>query len=253
MIIEYHRPQEMEQALTLLARKDPQTVPLGGGTLLNQPSDQVVAVIDLQALQLDTISMSGKKFEIGATSTLQALLDSPHTLPAIAAAIRHEASYNLRQMATVAGTLVAADGRSPFATAMLAANAELSLQPDDQKLALGELLPLRAERLPHHLITKIILPSNIQVTYEYVARTPADLPVVCVAVAQWPSGRTRVALGGYGKSPLLAMDGPNPLGADVAARDAYREASDQWASAEYRSDVAAKLTKRCVENIKNHH
>jgi len=84
-----------------------------------------------------------------------------------------------------------------------------------------------------------------------VARSPADLPIVCAAVAKWPSGRTRVILGGYGESPLLAMDGPNPQGADIAARDAYREAGDQWASAEYRSDVAAKLTRRCIDEFEN--
>jgi CO/xanthine dehydrogenase FAD-binding subunit len=249
MIIEYHRPDELDQALELLARSDPVTVPLGGGTLLNQPSDSDIAVVDLQALGLGGVKVSGNNLEIGAATPLQALLDFPDSPPALAAAIRHEATYNLRQMATVAGTLVAADGRSPFAAVMLALNAEATLLPEDEKAALGEWLPLRNEKLAHKLITQLRVPINVNLAYDYVARTPADLAIVSVAVAQWPSGRTRVVLGGYGASPLLAMDGPNPQGADIAARDAFREAGDQWASAEYRSDVAAKLTARCVEMV----
>ena len=107
-------------------------------------------------------------------------------------------------------------------------------------------MPLRAERERGTLVTTVNIPSNVTLTYEYVARTPADLPIVCAAVAQWLSGRTRVALGGFGNAPLLAMDGPEPEGAETAARDAFREAGDQWASAEYRSDIAAILVKRCL-------
>ena len=133
---------------------------------------------------------------------------------------------------------------------MLALAPELILQPGDEKIPFGELLPLRTEQLSGRLITEVSIPLNTKLAYHYVARTPADLPIVCVAVAQWPSGRTRVALGGYGSSPLLAMDGPNSQGADIAAKAAYHEAGDQWGSAQYRSDVAATLTKRCLDEIK---
>lgn len=246
MIIEYYRPKKMDLALELLARPEPRTIPLGGGSVVSQPSDDAVAVVDLQALELNGIKSSGKILEVGATVTLQALFDYSALSPALASAIRHEATYNLRQTASVAGTLVAADGRSPFATAVLALGPDLILLPGDEKISLGEVLPSLEDKLDKKLIKQINLPANVKLAYEYVARTPADLPIVCVAIAQWPSGRTRVVLGGYGKTPLLAMDGPNPQGADVAARDAYREAGDQWAAADYRSDVAARLTKRML-------
>ena len=70
-----------------------------------------------------------------------------------------------------------------------------------------------------------------------------------VAVARWKFGRTRVALGGFGDAPILAMDGTSSDRVDLASRDAYFEAKDQWASAEYRRDVAAKLALRCVERL----
>ena len=249
MITEYHRPDKLEDALDLLSRTDPLTVPLGGGSVLNQPADTPVAVVDLQALGMNLIEPHGNALSLGATVTLQSLLDSPEAPLALKAAVRHEATYNVRQVATVAGALMAADGRSPFAAAMLALATELILQPGDEKVPYGEVLPLRDERMPGRLITQVTIPLNVKLAYHYVARSPADLPIVCVAVVMWPSGRTRVVLGGYGESPLLALDGPNPQGADIAARDAYREAGDQWASAEYRSDVAATLTKRCTDEF----
>ena len=247
MIVEYHRPESLEAALELLARPGMVTVPLGGGTVLNQPLPDPVAVVDLQALGLNTLEEKGKKLYIGATVTLQQLLDF-EIAPALKTAIRHQATYNLRQVATIAGTLVATDGRSPFATALLALGAELTLLPADEVQNLGDFLPLRATRHLNQLIIQIAIPANVKFAYEYVARTPADLPIVCAAVAQWPSGRTRLALGGYGSAPLLAMDGPEPDGAEAAARGAYHEAGDQWASAEYRSDVAATLARRCLDS-----
>ena len=95
------------------------------------------------------------------------------------------------------------------------------------------------------------MPLNVKLAFEYVARTPSDKPIVCVAVAGWGSGRMRMALGGYGKSPMLAMDGTSSDDAVTAARNAFHEATDDFGSAEYRIDVAATLAKRCMETIRS--
>jgi len=254
MIIEYNRPQTIEEALKLLQRSDPKTVPMGGGSAINKPSPEALAVVDLQALGLNGLSVQGNLVQLGATLSLQTLLDqleagdlqSSRLAPALAQVVTHEATYNLRQTATVAGTLVAADGRSPFATALLALDAGLVVLPGEETLSLGDVLPLRQARLNGRLITQVSLPGNASLAYESVARTPADRPIVCAAVATWPSGRTRVALGGFGACPTLAMDGTEAEGAETAARNACSQAGDQWASAEYRQEVAATLVKRCL-------
>jgi CO/xanthine dehydrogenase FAD-binding subunit len=113
---------------------------------------------------------------------------------------------------------------------------------------IGDFLPLKD--LQGWLLTAITIPLNTNFAFDYVSRTPADKPIVCAALAQWNSGRTRLALGGYGKSPLLAMDGTEAEGVEAAARNAFHEAGDEYGSAEYRMDVAATLTKRCLETIK---
>lgn len=254
MIIEYHRPQKLSEAIKLLARDDPYTVPIGGGSAIDRSSDQPVAVVDLQALGLDAIQFQSTTLEIGARLTLQALLDviESQPLPGLAAmkqVIQQETAFNLRQIASLAGALVSSDGRSPFATAMLALDASLRLEPGGEKVSLGEVLALRKEKLPHRLITKIILPANARLAYESVARSPLDKPIVCATAAVWPSGRMRLTLGGYGALPLLLMDGNTADSAELAASNAYSTAEDVWASAEYRADVAGVLARRVLASL----
>jgi CO/xanthine dehydrogenase FAD-binding subunit len=249
MITTYHRPRTLDEALTLLSQSN--RLPLGGGTLLSQPQTDPVEVVDLQSTGLDSIKKSGNNLEIGATVTLQQLLESEHCPEALKSALKLEAPLNLRNAATVAGTLVSSDGRSTFAAVMLALDAKIEQKilnasnPETRVSNIGEFLPLR----PTGLITAINIPLNVKLAFDHVSRTPADKPIVCAALGQWNSGRTRLVLGGYGQSPMLAMDGTEPEGLQTAARNAFHEATDEYASAEYRVDVAATLAQRCLKNI----
>jgi CO/xanthine dehydrogenase FAD-binding subunit len=252
MITNYHRPQTLDEALKLLSR--PNTFPLGGGTLLSHSTSDSVDVVDLQSLGLNSIKKSGnnpstlpavagQRLEIGATVTLQQLLEDVNCPDALRSALKLEAPLNLRNAAMVAGAIVTCDGRSTFVTALLAMDAKLTINnPKSEIIIIGDFLPLR----PRGLITAISIPLQAKMAFDYVSRTPADKPIVCVALAQWPSGRTRLAVGGYGKAPGLAMDGTESEGVEAAARNAFHEATDEWASAEYRQDVTATLAKRCL-------
>ncbi len=246
MITQYHRPQTLEEALKLLSHADAR--PMGGGTILSQRSDESFTVVDLQSLGLNKLNKSGNKLEIGATVTLQNLLEYSYATKGLKEALKLETPLNLRNMGTVAGTLVTCDGRSPFGTVMLALDAKMTVEPGTEQINLGDYLPLRVGA-PGKLITKIEIPLNIELSFETVARTPADKPLVCVALVQWSSGRTRLALGGWGQVPILAMDGNDASGIQVAARNAASVAGDEWASAEYRMDVAGTLAKRCLDGI----
>lgn len=250
MIIEYHRPETMEEALKLLERETPLTVPLGGGTVLSRLSKPDIAVVDLQRLGLNQIEAEGQLLNIGATVTLQGLLESQVLPPAVHDALKesllHETGRNIRQTATIAGCLVSCDGRSPFVTALLALDPRLVWTSGEENQPLGDYLPLREVFHKGRLLVGVKLPLNASLKFQMVARSPLDRPIVAAAVASWPSGRTRITLGGYGKAPVLAMDGPEPGGAAVAAREAFRFAADEWASAEYRMEVAGRLVQRMV-------
>ena len=247
MILDYYRPETLEEALSLLSQTSPKTVPLGGGTVLNAPSTEKYAVVDLQSLGWDSIEQKGRELRIGATASLQSILDAPAVQPALGAAIRLEATYNLRQSGTAAGGLISAGGRSPYLSAMMALDAELVWQPEDVVTPLGEFMPLRnGEEWPGKVISEIRINTQVQLAFHYIARSPADRPVMIAAAARWNSGRTRIVLGGYGKAPITILDGEANQGVLEAAEVAYLTAGDQWASAEYRSEMAKVLSQRCL-------
>jgi CO/xanthine dehydrogenase FAD-binding subunit len=91
--------------------------------------------------------------------------------------------------------------------------------------------------------------------YEQVGRSPADLPQVCAAAAFFGAAEQfRVAIGGYGRRPLLVQDSgdASPEAIERAARsaeEAYSTAGDAWASPDFRSAVAGTLVRRVVRQV----
>ena len=206
MIVEYHRPETLQSAVELLSRKNPHTVPLGGGTHLSHYRGDPIAVVDLRRLDLGKIERVDGGLRIGSTVTLQTLMDSDETPAMFKEVLRFEANYNLRQSATIAGTVVTGDGQSAFLSALLALDARVVLQPGGQKEGVSDWLAHRATRNEGVLITGFEVPYDVVVKYDFVGRSPQDLPIVSVCVAEWADGRMRVILGGEAVYPILAMD-----------------------------------------------
>jgi putative selenate reductase FAD-binding subunit len=191
MIVEYHRPGTLDEALRLLGRPDILTVPLGGGTVLSQKKEPDFAVVDLQELGLEIIDHDGDILTIGAMVRLQNLYELPNIPGTLNEAIKREMNINQRQTATIAGTLVSGNGRSPMAAALMALDAHLVWMPGLKEIALGDWLPVRKE--PRYgIITSIKVALKARLGLEIISRSPDDQAIVCVAIGMWPSGRTRV-------------------------------------------------------------
>lgn len=252
MIVEVHRPETIEDALRLLAQTQPRAIPLGGGTNLSRIAarlSEAVALVDTRRLPIHEIRQEGQLLKVGAGVTLQELMDCPAIPAALREALAIEAGLNIRNAATIAGAILACDGRSAFITALLALDPRLvwaqAAAGDETQTSLGDTLALREIEAPApRLMTAVHFGLNATLAFQSVARSPLDRPVICAAVAGWPSGRTRLALGGWGKAPIVAMDGPEPGGIGMAARSAGRSAGDAWATAEYRASAAASLAVR---------
>jgi CO/xanthine dehydrogenase FAD-binding subunit len=254
MTMEYHRPRSIEEALTLLK----QGQLLAGGTSLAPRIRALSSVVDLQDLGLDALDITDTKVIAGACITLQSLaeIEDPD-LDVLARASRLEAGWNLRNAATLAGTLISADGRSPLVTALLALDTRIDLQPGSENIDLDELLDRRDRQEMDRLMTAISILRPRWLVYEQVARSPADRPIVCAAAAEIvPEGgaaQLRVALGGFGARPILvatidAQPGLEGTAEELGrlASDSYSQADDVWASAEYRSEIASVLVRRLI-------
>jgi CO/xanthine dehydrogenase FAD-binding subunit len=99
-------------------------------------------------------------------------------------------------------------------------------------------------------LTALQWKTKATLRYEQVARSPADRPIVAVAIGHTDGGALRIVLGGFGARPVHVPRAEKALASDdlraagEAAAEAYAQAGDVWASAEYRSHAAAVLVRR---------
>jgi carbon-monoxide dehydrogenase medium subunit len=265
-LTEFHQPTTLDEALKLLRRTSIKTVPLAGGTgLVPEAARDVQAVVDLNALDLSfvkTSEVSGdlRGLEIGATTKLQTLIDHEavraYAAGVLVKAILDSASRNTREAASLAGSIVAASGNSPLFTALLALDARLIVRgvrgTREDEVALANWMPQ-----PRTLIIGVILPalaSNTRASYEKVARTPADLPIVCVAaratVDHDQLRDVRLALGGVAEKPIVTT---RPAGSiDEMAQLAMATVTpvdDYFATADYRREMIGMLVKRTLNAL----
>lgn len=247
--MQYHRPETLKEALQLLENSRP----LGGGTALTPMRHKLDAVLDLQGLDLGGLTVEEDAIRFGAGLRLQAIVDAASSFPPrFAQAVRHETALNMRNAATLAGLVVSADGRSPLLTVLAAMDAKVKLEPAGEQLTLAAFFKRRAEKTEPFLVTEIETCNPGRLSYEMVARSPMDRPIVCSCAALRPDGRIGLALGGFGEHPLSLPAADR--GADFeeisrAASAAYARAGDAFASAEYRSAVAAVLIKRAMGEV----
>lgn len=267
----YHRPTTLEEAIRLI--QPPGTVPIGGGTYLIPSRDPAVeAVVDLSGLGLTYIREEEVGLFLGATTTLQQMLESSvlgeRTCGLVAEAARLTASRNLRGQATLGGTVVAGGFENPVLTLLLALDAAVTFYaPERMQMPLDEFLQERGALLRRGaLVTELFVPRPeglYRMGMAFVNRTPRDRPIVCAVVeAQWAGGkcvRARVALGGVAERPVRARRAEealqgrewNPEVLDQAATlaaDALNPPGDFRGSSEYRRAMARVLVHRALRD-----
>lgn len=195
MITEYHRPPNLQEALKLLSRKDPITVPLAGGTILSRFSEEDVEAVDLQLLNLNQISKNCEVLSIGATTTLQALMDYSDTPVCMKDSLLFEGTHNLRQVATVGGTLISSKGDSLFSAIILACNAEMQWEPGSQEVLYEKWLKGPKSQNQVKLLVEIHFLFDSVVKFEKVSITPRSKPDLFVVKA-FEGKQIRYVLGG---------------------------------------------------------
>jgi CO/xanthine dehydrogenase FAD-binding subunit len=274
---EFHRPTDLSDALALLGRKSPRTVPLAGGTWLNPRISKEVAdcsnpaaeaVVDLSELGLDQIECDANTLRLGAMVTLEDVAKN-ETCCSLADGIlvetaRRDATVNVRNAATVGGTVVVAPAGSEFLLALLALEAELNTLAPSVPSRKSTTWSLR--QFLSHLVAapndelviqvQIRLPTHAASGMARVARTPSDHPIVAaVAIIAKQPDTMRIALSGVGPHPLLVeFDRPKAMEEAVACAlhpargitnaDRY---ADFRGTDDYRRAMGALTAKRAFE------
>jgi xanthine dehydrogenase small subunit len=267
---EYHRPDDVNEAVTLL-RRSPGTVALAGGTaLVASGRRDVDAVVDLRDLPLAYVRAQDATLHVGATTTLQGLVDTPEMQTfasgVLAETARAVGGRNQRHTATIGGMVASAGGADPFLTALLALDAKVvAYAPQSREMPLSGFLAYRERLLQDGaLVAEIKLPlliGPLGAAYVAVGRTPRDRPIVCAVarleLAQGVAGNVRLALGGVSPVPVRATQAEETLErkelSDQRIAEAAKKAivglapaSDFLGSAEYRIEMGRVLARRAL-------
>ena len=252
-IREYKRAESLEEAWQL-NQKRPNRV-LGGMIWLKMENINVGTAIDLSGLGLDTIEETDDGFSIGAMVTLRQLELHPglaaYTDGAVRESVRHIVGVQLRNLATVGGSIYSRFGFSDVLTMFLALNASVELYK-------GGVVPLAEyARRPYDrdILVGVLVPKeNARFVYQSVRNSQTDFPVLTCAAAKLADGSIRAAIGARPGKAVLYTAAPEAGEAaeEFAARFAaevkadIKTESNLRGGAEYRRYLAGVLTKRAV-------
>lgn len=252
-IREYKRAESLEEAWQL-NQKRPNRV-LGGMIWLKMENINVGTAIDLSGLGLDTIEETDDGFSIGAMVTLHQLELHPglaaYTDGAVRESVRHIVGVQLRNLATVGGSIYSRFGFSDVLTMFLALNASVELYK-------GGVVPLAeyAQRpYDRDILVRVLVPKeNARFVYQSVRNSQTDFPVLTCAAAKLADGSIRTAIGARPGKAVLYTAAPEAGEAaeEFAARFAaevkadIKTESNLRGGAEYRRHLAGVLTKRAV-------
>ncbi len=276
---EYIRAESVDHALGVLADLGESAVKLAGGqSLLNILKQGLLApdyVVDIKGLaELDFIRFdAGSGFRIGALSTHASIEHSEEIArrcPVLAQMERHLASVQVRNWGTLGGNICIADPTSDAAPVLIALGAEAAIsgRKGSRKLPLHDFFVDYYQTVlePEELLTEVgFRPPGpgAAAAYEKLRNVEGDAPIVVSAayLRLENDGRTcaeaRVALGGVASTPIRATAAEDALkgreltpeavaSAALLAAEAASPIPDIVASAEYKKDMAAVMTRRTL-------
>lgn len=243
--ITYARPVNWDELEELQREYKGEIMYLAGGDYHPKVKDNVSILVDLQELELGLVECSEDGITLGGLVTLQELGDVLESQD-LFEAISIEAGANLRNSLSLTNYVKSSHGRSCVQVCLNAMEAQYRLagEEDVQKYS-PELKALLSESF----IEDIRVTNPISLAFASVARSPKDQPVVVVAASKRSDSRIHIACGG---SVELLVEFDLFAGEDDGAstiQKIYKHASDEWAGAEYRQEVAAVLLSRCLQKL----
>ena len=252
-IREYKRAESLEEAWQL-NQKRPNRV-LGGMIWLKMENINVGTAIDLSGLGLDTIEETEDSFSIGAMVTLRQLEEhagfAAYTQGAVKEALRHIVGVQLRNLATVGGSIYSRFGFSDVLTLFLAMDCYVELYKGGT-ISLQEYAERPYDR--DILVRLIVKKEKTEFYYQSVRNSQTDIPVLTCAAARFENRNYRIVIGAR---PLKAVPFAFPAESDMPAQEFARKCaetikqqivtgSNMRGSAEYRRHLTGVLTKRAI-------
>jgi CO/xanthine dehydrogenase FAD-binding subunit len=277
---EYFTATDSRHAVALLVEHAPARVLAGGTDLLadlKAPSraDKTVVVDISRASDMRQIELSECGLSIGALVTHSEIMASPvirEMFPALVDAAHSIGAVQTRNLGTLGGNLVTAVPSLDSGPTLVALDAQVwtAGRSGNRQMPLAEFFvaPRKTVLKPDELLLEIVIPKeNLGKPTHFLKfglRKGQALALVNVAASLWidPKKNTctavRIALGAVAPTVVRAKTAEKFLEGRAATPENFAEAgrlavkdarpiSDMRASAEYRKDLVAVLTKRALE------
>lgn len=267
-IKEYFKPETIEEAYSIMKKHN--AVVLGGGAFLNLRKDEMPAVVDLSGLGLDYIKERDGFIEIGAMASLREV-ETDHQLSGFYGGVLQSTAraimgVQIRNMATIGGTVWGRYGFSDMLTSLLALDAYVELYK-------GGMIPLEQfieEGIKDDILIAVhIKKVNGKAGNLYFKSTGTSFSALNTAVSliggtndggAVKGGRFRIAVGSRPKAAKLAksaMEFLNGTSVDeIAASRAGDIAADELdfggdlrGSSDYRRELCRVFVKRCIMEV----
>lgn len=279
---DYHRPSNLIEACKAMALPDARI--LAGGTdlipQLREARRHAAHVVDLKHLPECTgIALQDDgSLRIGAAECASKVARHPDVLahyPAVASSAHLIGSYQVQNRATLGGNIGNAAPSADAIPPLIVFDALVEIAgPAGLRTALLETIftaPGRTTLAAGELLTAIILPQpKAQTASHYLRFTPRrEMDIAAAGVAARVSCDAsgvvvdaRIALASVAPTPIRATSGEAALigrrlddstieAAGVAAMSDARPISDTRASAEYRRELVAVLTRRVLAQCRD--
>ena len=276
----YHKPKDLNEALKLLKEiKDAK--PIAGGTDLmvdmkigRMKTGNLIDISNLKELR--KIEFHKDNVIIGAAVTLQEIINDERIrreIPILAEAAESMGSWQIRNVATIGGNICNASPAADMAPPLMVLNSKLKISSinGDRIIPVEKFFkgPRQTELMAEEILTEIIVPRescNAGMKFMKIGRRRAHtLSIVATAVAVRTTEDkieyVRIALNSIAPTPIRAYKTEEELigsridEVDVKVKKLTEEIkpiSDVRASAEYRREMAVKITmealKKSIEN-----
>ena len=256
MFEQFLKPASVDEAVKFKSQFKDDAVFMAGGSKLNAaPTRSTKSVaISLAGLGLNTIKSEGGQVTIGATTTLQQVIDNPVVPAAVREAAGFVYSRNVRNQATFGGELFAQQNEAVLLPVLLVMNAKVTLA-GGAVIELADWLAGSRDAL----VLAVMLPeSDVCCTTRKLARSAGGLTVLTAAVAIATDGRQRIAVEGVvpcaSRLPGVEQKGLSGEALQAAVSEAIAPIADLRGSVSYKRYIAgvlvADLVNDCQQMIK---
>jgi len=233
---------------------------IGGGAFLHLGKRNINSAVDIRKLGLNFIRENEENIEIGAAVTLREIeksnLLNKYFDGILGKTVSCIMGVQIRNMATIGGTICGKYGFSDLLTTLLALNAQVVLYKIGI-ISLEEYLNGNIEK--DILLRTEIKKGNINAKYLNLKNTSTDFSILNAAAANM-DGKCRIAVGArpgsaklcYKAMEYIDKEGINQESVKKAGEIAAEElkfGSDIRSSEKYRKDICSVLVKRALLEV----